>query len=77
MNKFILKWRFSKIVLWISLIIVIVLPLLAISWIMFRFDLPFIHGGDKLIGRLLIGTWWVFITIFIFGWRIRSHEKNG
>ena len=69
-----LKWRFSKKLLWILFAIAVLIPAVGAFWILVQFDIPFIHGGDRFIGRVILFLWWLSCTILIFGWRIENEK---
>ena len=64
-------WKYSKKVFILCFIITIVLPILAMFWIVAKFDLPFLNSGDKLPALIVLILWWLSTSIFIFGWDIK------
>ena len=71
-RKINLYWKLPLKTLYILCLIVFAIPLLGILWIFLKFDIPFIHGGDRWIIYLILLIWWCACTILIFGWRIKD-----
>lgn len=69
-----LKWRFPKFVLWIVAIIFFSFPIYFFAWFLLKFDLPLIHGGDKVLFNVFAFVYWIASGIFIFGYKLRNNS---
>lgn len=65
-------WTGPKWLLYVSLIFNAIVIFLAGFWFIIRFDIPFIHGGDKMIAIIVILTWWLLTSFLIFYWSIEE-----
>jgi len=74
--NFKLKWAFPRWLLWITVLLIAIFPLIGLFWFLFKFNIPFFNAGDKWIAILLISTWWFSCSINIFGWKLDLNGKT-
>jgi hypothetical protein len=67
-----LKWKYTKVLKWVSLIIMATVPLIGLSWLIFQFNLPYLNGGDKTVIRFALLIWWCSCTLVIYGFRLKT-----
>lgn len=72
-----LVWKLPKWLLVLCLAFLVLGGLFGLSWIVFRFDLPFLHSGDTFVIRLLFFCYWVIFGIFIFGFDLADKDLKG
>lgn len=69
-----MRWRFSRKVLIGSLAVALLIPLAGAFWLFAQFDLPFLHAGDRAVGRAIVALWWLACTTLIFGWSFEGKQ---
>jgi hypothetical protein len=65
------EWCLPRPIIWIALGIFFLIPAFTLSWFLMKFNLPFLHSGDRgvIVGLALV--WWLSATALIFGWRLK------
>jgi hypothetical protein len=66
-----LEWKFSKLILLISIFIALIIPIACIGWIAFELNIPFINGSDRSIAQIILFFWWCASMTLIFGWKVK------
>ncbi len=64
-----IRWQWSKWLLGSMLLFNFLLLFSGLAWILMKFDLPFLHSGDKHYAYISIFIWWISASILIWGWR--------
>ena len=75
-NNFILSitWRWPKWIFYLGIIFNILIILFGLIWIFFKFNMPYIHSGDKHIVYILVIFWWILTSCCIWGWKVSDNN---
>ena len=65
-----MRWKLPKSLLVVLITIITVTTLAGMSWIFLKFNIPYVHGGDKFIVWCAAFFYWLVATVFIFGFEL-------
>ncbi len=69
-----LRWKFGRALLWCCVTILVMPVLLLSAWYLIKFDIPYIHGGNVVLFRIMAALYWAVACFFIWGFELKNDK---